>query len=103
MIKHLSNENFNDEIQGKTILVDFYADWCGPCKILSPTVEQIAKENSNIKAVKINVDNQQDLAQKYAIRSIPTLVFMENGVEVDRAIGALNKNQILSIINDFKK
>lgn len=79
-------------------VVDFYADWCGPCKMLSPTVDEVANENDDIKVVKVNVDEAQDIAIKYQVMSIPTLVVIKNGNEVNRSVGVIDKEEILSMI-----
>lgn len=99
MIK-ITNENFEDEIlkSDKTVLIDFYADWCAPCKMLSPIIEQVAEENNDIKVAKINVDDLQDIAIKYEVMSIPTLVVIKNGQEVNRSIGFVSKSQILDLV-----
>ena len=85
-ILKVTSENFESEVlqSDKTVLIDFYADWCGPCKMLSPIVDEVAEENTDIKVVKINVDNAQDLAMKYQVMSIPTLVVIKDGKEVNR-------------------
>ena len=82
----------------KKVLIDFYADWCNPCKVLSPIVEEVAKENPDLKVVKINVDENENLAYKYRAYSIPTLVVIENGEEVERAVGAIPKESILDLV-----
>jgi thioredoxin len=99
---HVTNKNFDEEVLKSDIpvLIDFYADWCGPCNVLSPVIEKIANENSDIKVVKIDVDTNPDLAQKYNVISIPTLVVIKDGKVIDRAIGILSKEQILSMINN---
>ncbi len=99
-ILKVTSENFEREVlqSEKTVLIDFYADWCGPCKMLSPIVTEVAKENSDIKVVKIDVDAEQDLAIEYQIMSIPTLVVIKNGNEVNRAVGLIDKSEILSLI-----
>ena len=99
MVK-ITNENFEDEIlkSDKTVLIDFYADWCAPCKMLSPIIEQIAEENNDIKVAKINVDELQELAIKYEVMSIPTLVVIKNGQEVNRSVGFISKSQILELL-----
>ena len=99
MVK-ITNENFEDEIlkSDKTVLIDFYADWCAPCKMLSPIIEEVAEENNDIKVAKINVDELQELAIKYEVMSIPTLVVIKNGQEVNRSVGFISKSQILELL-----
>ena len=94
MIK-ITSENFEEEIlkSDRTVLIDFYA-----CKMLSPIIEQVAEENNDIKVVKINVDELQDIAIKYEVMSIPTLVVIKNGQEVNRSIGFISKSQILELL-----
>lgn len=100
-ILNVISENFESEVlqSDKTVLIDFYADWCGPCKILSPIVEEVAKENADVKVVKINVDSEQEIAIKYRIMSIPTLVVIKDGKEINRAIGVIEKFEILTLLN----
>lgn len=100
-ILNVTSENFESEVlqSDKTVLIDFYADWCGPCKILSPIVEEVAKENADVKVVKINVDSEQEIAIKYRIMSIPTLVVIKDGKEINRAIGVIEKFEILTLLN----
>ena len=87
MIKHLSNSNeFEQEIQGPVVVVDFYADWCGPCQMLAPVLEQLEKETS-IKIVKINVDEIPDIARAFRIMSIPTLMLFKDGKLVKKELG----------------
>ena len=93
----LSNENFNEEVLNsqKTTIVDFYADWCGPCKMMSPIIDEIAKDE-NLKVGKVNVDESQGLAQKYDIMSIPTILIFKNGNLVNRFVGLRDKQEILN-------
>lgn len=100
MIIQVNNENFEKEVLNseRTVLIDFYADWCGPCKMLSRVVEQFASENENVKVVKINVDNEQDLAVEYGVMSIPTLVVIKNGQEANRSVGLVSKDDILNLV-----
>ena len=96
----VNSQNFEEEVikSEKPVLIDFYADWCGPCKMLSPIIDEIAEENSDIKVVKVNVDDSQDLAMKYQVMSIPTLVVIKKGEEVNRSVGLIDKAQVLNLI-----
>ena len=96
----VTSENFEEEVlnSNKTVLIDFYANWCGTCKMLSPVVETVAKENENIKVVKIDVDTAQDLAIKYQVMSIPTLVVIKNAQEVKRTVGVVSKSEIEEMV-----
>lgn len=102
---NLNISNFNEETTNtdKLILIDFYATWCGPCKMLSPIISEIANEYSNsVKVCKVNVDENQGLAQKYDIMSIPTLIFLKNGEIIKKIVGFCEKNELDSIINYYK-
>lgn len=94
------NRNNFEEIRNsdKKVLLDFYADWCGPCRMVSPFVEQIAQENPQYVVGKVNVDNEPELAQAFEVVSIPTLVILENGRVVNQSSGAKPKNQILEML-----
>lgn len=96
----VNDDTFEQEVLKSSIpvLVDFYADWCGPCKMLSPTVDEVAAENDDIKVVKVNVDESQNVAIKYQVMSIPTLVVIKNGNEINRSVGVIDKAEILSMI-----
>ena len=96
----VTSESFEKEVlqSEKTVLVDFYADWCGPCKMLAPIIQEIANENENIKVVKVNIDEAQDLAEKYDVMSIPTTVVIKNGQEIDRTVGYVGKETILNMV-----
>lgn len=93
----ISKENFEEEVlkSSKTTIIDFYADWCGPCKMMSPIIDNIA-EDDNLKVGKVNVDDDQELAIKYDIMSIPTVLIFKNGELVNRFIGVHDKNEILN-------
>lgn len=96
----ITNENFETEVlqADKPVLLDFWASWCGPCRMVSPIVDQIAEERTDIKVGKINVDEQGDLAQQFGVMSIPTLIVMKNGKVVNRAVGAMPKANILALL-----
>lgn len=97
---HITKQNFEAEVlhSDKKVLIDFWASWCGPCRMVSPVIDEIAEERSDIKVCKVNVDEQQELAAKFQIMSIPALVVMENGKIVNQAVGARPKAQILSLL-----
>ena len=96
----VNKKNFNQEVlnSDKPVLMDFWAPWCGPCRMVAPLVEEIAKERSDIKVVKINVDEGQELAMQFGVMSIPTLVVMKNGKIVNQVTGARPKAQILAML-----
>lgn len=96
----VSNDNFKKEVleESKTVLVDFYADWCGPCKMVAPVIEAVAKEKTDTKFVKINVDDAQELAMEYNIMSIPTLLVIKEGKEVKRSVGLVDKSELIEML-----
>ena len=97
---NINNNNFQDEVMHseKLILLDFWASWCGPCRMVSPIVDEIAAERSDIKVCKIDVDEQPELAARFGVMSIPTLVVMKNGKVINQAVGARPKAQILAML-----
>lgn len=96
----LTKDNFENEVKksDKPILVDFYADWCGPCQMQGPIVEKLAKENDSFKVGKVNVDEQQELAMEYGVMSIPTLMVVKNGEITFKETGVLQENAILDLM-----
>ena len=95
----LNKDNFNLATNSeKTVLLDFYANWCGPCRMVLPIVEQIAEENPQYFVGKINVDEQPELAQEFGVSTIPTLVVMKNGKVIEQEVGAKQKSQILAML-----
>lgn len=96
----LTKENFENEVKksDKPILVDFYADWCGPCQMQGPIVEKVAKENDSFKVGKVNVDEEQELAMEYGVMSIPTLMVVKNGEITYKETGVLQENAILDLM-----
>lgn len=98
MLKKLNGQNFNNEILKGVVLVDFYADWCGPCKMIMPIIEEIAEEKTNITVGKVNVDNDAEIAIKYGVSSIPTLIIFKDGKEISRVVGYRSKEEIVAML-----
>ena len=97
---HINNHNFHEEVikSDKPVLLDFWASWCGPCRMVGPIIDEIAAEHPEYKVVKINVDEEPELASKFQVVSIPTLVVMKSGQIVQQSAGARPKNQILAMM-----
>ena len=96
----VNKDNFNKEVlqSDKRVLVDFNAEWCGPCKMMKPVLEEISQSKNEIKIVSINVDDEDELASKYNVSSIPCLVLIENGKEINRSIGLISRSELDSFI-----
>lgn len=99
-VLNVTSANFEEEVlkSDKTVIIDFYADWCGPCKMFSPIIESVAQKNENIKVVKVNVDEAQDLAIKYQVASIPTVVVIKNGEVANRSVGLISESELLELV-----
>ena len=96
----ITKENYEAEVlqSDKPALLDFWASWCGPCQMVSPVIEQIGEENDSIRVGKVNVDEQGELTMQFRVVSIPTLVVMKGGEEVNRIVGAASKSEILAML-----
>lgn len=99
-IVEVNKDNFEEEVlkSDKKVLVDFWADWCGPCKMLSPVIDKLAEELEDVKVCKVNVDTEPTISIEYNIMSIPTLLVFENCVEVNRSVGLVSKEEVLELL-----
>ena len=98
---HVTNENFETEVlkSEKPVLVDFWAAWCGPCQMLLPVIEELAGEVADAKICKVNVDEEPELAEKYSVMTIPTLIVFRDGKPAEKSIGVISREQILKLIH----
>ena len=99
---NVTKHNFQEEVMesSKTVLVDFWASWCGPCRILSPVIDEIARERTDLKVVKVNVDEEPELAERFSVMTIPTVFVIKNGEVVNQASGARPKQQVLALLQE---
>lgn len=105
MIITLNSNTFEQEVvkADKPVLIDFWAPWCGPCKMLSPIVDQMSETDTDVKFCKVNVDEQPDLAARFGVSSIPTLLLYKNGEKVGQAVGFHTAQQLKELLDDLKK
>ena len=99
-VMHITKDNFREEVMDseKPVLLDFWAPWCGPCRMVTPILEEIAEERPDIKVAKVNVDEEEELASQFRVMSIPTLLVMKDGEIVNQSVGARPKQAILSML-----
>ncbi|MFA7056243.1 MAG: thioredoxin [Candidatus Cloacimonadales bacterium] len=97
----LNDDNFNKSVQSGVSIVDFWAIWCGPCRLMTPVVEDIAKEMTDINVYKLNVDDHPELTAKFNIMSIPTVIIFKDGVEVDQTVGVVSKSVLVKKIKNY--
>lgn len=99
---HIEEKDFEEKVlnSNRMVLVDFYADWCGPCKMLSPVIEKLSDEIDNFDFVKINVDNAENVSRKYGVMSIPTLIVFNNGEEVKKSVGFRSADELREFLKD---
>ena len=100
-VLHITKENFASEVLGseKPVLLDFFATWCGPCRMVGPIIEEIAEENDSFKVAKLDVDELPEIAKEYRVVSIPTLMVFKEGKVVNQALGAMPKEKILALLD----
>lgn len=99
-VLHINKDNFHNEVlnSDKPVLLDFFASWCGPCRMVGPILDEIAEEREDIKVCKVNIDEQPELAHRYRVMTIPTLMVLKDGQIVEQSVGARPKHQILAMV-----
>ena len=101
-VLHLTSENFEKTVtENPVCLVDFWAPWCGPCRMLGPVIDEIAAERADIKVCKVNIDEQGELAMKFRVMTIPTVILFKNGNPEDKIVGAMPKQEFIDMINKY--
>ena len=100
MVKYVTSQELEELIQGdKPVVCDFWATWCGPCRMLSPVIDEVSEERDDVLFCKVNVDEEPELAKKFGVMSIPTLVLLENGHEKGTSVGYIPKEEVLEFLN----
>ena len=104
MVKQLTNEEFKKNVKSsdRLVFIDFYADWCGPCRMMAPIVEEISEEVDGVDFYKVNCDDEQELASKYEVMTIPTLLILKKGEQIKEFIGVTDKEEIIEELNSLK-
>ena len=104
MVKQLTNEEFEKNVKSsdRLVFIDFYADWCGPCRMMAPIVEEISEEVDGVDFYKVNCDDEQELASKYEVMTIPTLLILKKGEQIKEFIGVTDKEEIIEELNSLK-
>lgn len=100
MVKILNDDNFTSHVEKGLVLVDFFAEWCGPCRMLTPIIEELANEVSGVFIFKVNIDESPETSQKYEVSSIPTLVLLKDGKEIKKVVGLKDKDFLLTMLQD---
>jgi thioredoxin 1 len=103
MLKHINNDEFSKEVleNEKAVLVDFYASWCPPCKMLAPVLEKISSSRADFDIIKVNIDENQDLAMEYKIDVVPTMVIFKNGIPINKIVGLVDEKRIVDIMSNY--
>lgn len=102
MLKHITNKEYEEEIKEGIVLVDFYADWCGPCKMIAPILETFSAKHEDVKVLKVNVDEEQELAMQYGIMAIPTLLFYKDGEVKKEKQGFANLELLEELVDSIR-
>ncbi len=99
-MEKITDQNFQSKISGGYVLVDFYATWCGPCRMLHPVLEEVEESRAEVQIMQVDVDESPEVSKKYGVMSIPTLILFKNGAEVSKKIGFINKEQLVEWIHE---
>lgn len=99
---NVNTNNFDETVKSGVVVVDFFANWCGPCKMLSPIIEEVSNEMNDVVFTKVNIDESSDIASKFGIMSIPTIIIFKNGQMINKNVGFLSKSELKEFINGNK-